>query len=210
MQRSSRGRVSGPVFFTTHEAAQLLGVSLPTIVNWIKAGRIEAHRTPGGHRRIAQAELRRFAGAHAQPIELPPEAVDPPGLKRVLVVHAERDYSEMVCEFLGIRAGVQARLADGAFNAGYELGRFRPDLLILDMTMPDLDGFRLARQLREDPEARGLRLIGLSDIPDPQLEQRSVELGFDRVLRKPAPLDSLLEEVKLILLSGSPPIPPPR
>jgi CheY-like chemotaxis protein len=105
---------------------------------------------------------------------------------------------------------VQARLADGAFNAGYELGRFRPDLLILDMTMPDLDGFRLARQLREDPEARGLRLIGLSDIPDPQLEQRSVELGFDRVLRKPAPLDSLLEEVKLILLSGSPPIPPPR
>ena len=55
-------------FYTTHEAAQLLGVSLPTVVNWIKARRLKAHRTPGGHRRIAPEDLAGFMVRHGIPL----------------------------------------------------------------------------------------------------------------------------------------------
>src|SRR6266568_4650408 len=63
-----RGSMRG--FYTTHEAAQVLGVSLPTVVNWIKARRLKAHRTPGGHRRIAREDLAGFM--LRQGIPLPP------------------------------------------------------------------------------------------------------------------------------------------
>ena len=58
-------------FYTTYEAAHLLGVSLPTVVNWVKARRLKAHRTPGGHRRIAREDLAAFMLRHGMP--LPPE-----------------------------------------------------------------------------------------------------------------------------------------
>ena len=44
----------GPVYYTTYQVAKFLGVSLPTVVNWVNNGLLAAHRTPGGHRRIAQ------------------------------------------------------------------------------------------------------------------------------------------------------------
>ncbi|HEY6005703.1 MAG TPA: helix-turn-helix domain-containing protein, partial [Anaeromyxobacter sp.] len=55
-------------FYTTFDAARLLGVSLPTVVNWIKARRLKAHRTPGGHRRIAAEDLAAFMLRHGMPV----------------------------------------------------------------------------------------------------------------------------------------------
>ena len=73
------------LYYTTFEAAQLLGVSLPTVVNWIKARRIKAHRTPGGHRRIAREDLAGFM--LRQGIPLPPELSDAvPARRKVLVI----------------------------------------------------------------------------------------------------------------------------
>src|SRR5512142_81988 len=73
------------LFYTTFEAAQVLGVSLPTVVNWIKARRLQAHRTPGGHRRISREDLATFMLRHGIP--LPEELADAaPGRRKVLVV----------------------------------------------------------------------------------------------------------------------------
>src|SRR5512138_1206580 len=55
-------------FYTTHDAARMLGVSLPTVVNWIKARRLRCHRTPGGHRRIAREDLAAFMLRHGFPV----------------------------------------------------------------------------------------------------------------------------------------------
>src|SRR5512143_3415322 len=72
-------------FYTTFEAARLLGVSLPTVVNWIKARRLKAHRTPGGHRRIAAEDLASFMLRHGMPV--PPELTSAaPGRQKALVV----------------------------------------------------------------------------------------------------------------------------
>src|SRR5512145_2503899 len=56
------------LYYTTFDAARLLGVSLPTVVNWIEARRIKAHRTPGGHRRIAAEDLAAFMLRHGIPV----------------------------------------------------------------------------------------------------------------------------------------------
>src|SRR5690242_19427981 len=74
-------------FCTTHEATRILGVSLPTVVNWIKARRLKAHRTPGGHRRIARAELAGFM--LKQGIPLPEDLGDAVEERRKALVVAD-------------------------------------------------------------------------------------------------------------------------
>src|SRR5512144_265589 len=91
-------------FYTTHEAARLLGVSLPTVVNWIKARRLKAHRTPGGHRRIAREELAVFMVRHGMP--LPEElAGAAPARPKALVIG----------EAGPMREGVARQLAEGRY-----------------------------------------------------------------------------------------------
>src|SRR5512137_2401647 len=74
-------------FYTTYEAAHLLGVSLPTVVNWVKARRLKAHRTPGGHRRIAREELAGFMQRHGIP--LPADLADAVESRRKALVVGE-------------------------------------------------------------------------------------------------------------------------
>ena len=78
-------------FYTTFEAAYVLGVSLPTVVNWIKARRLKAHRTPGGHRRIAREELAAFMSRHGIP--LPEELADAVDVRRKALVVGEAGYA---------------------------------------------------------------------------------------------------------------------
>ena len=184
--------------YTTHEAAQLLGVSLPTVVNWIKAGRIDAHRTPGGHRRIPVEALHRFAGEAGLPL-----ASAPPGEPArplpdaqtpvVLVVHAERDFSEMVGELLEGRLRCEARYADCAFSAGLEAGLHHPRVVVVDFGTPELDPLRLARVLRQQASAPAL--VGLVDLVDPLLAERAQEVGYRALLRQPVSLERLLDAV---------------
>src|SRR5512145_3173839 len=117
-------------FYTTHEAARLLSVSLPTVVNWIEARRLRAHRTPGGHRRIAREELAAFMLRHGMP--LPEELSDAAQARRkALVLGAEGPHREGLARLLAA-AGYAVEQASPGFSAGLALARFGPDVVVLE------------------------------------------------------------------------------
>ena len=97
-------------FLTTHQASRLLGVSLPTVVNWIEAGRLSAHRTPGGHRRISREDLIRFSRDFSYP--LPDEFTEQSGPVRILMIDSDRDLGEMVRDYLLMQDGFEVRITD--------------------------------------------------------------------------------------------------
>ena len=179
------------MYFTSHQVAKMLGVSLPTVVNWTNDGRLHAHRTPGGHRRISQVALVRFAETFSYP--LPGALLRDDGPRRVLVVDAEPDFCDMVGEAINLRGdGWAVRTADTAFQAGLELGRFRPDAVLMDLAMPDLDPVRLAERLATDPALAQIRLLGLSTVADAHLEARVSRAGYAAVRPKSVDLDELI------------------
>src|SRR5512142_1239303 len=103
-------------FYTTHEAARLLGVSLPTVANWIKARRLRAHRTPGGHRRIAREDLATFMVRHGIPV--PDELADAaPGRRKILVVAEPGPAREGSVRQL-VAAGYSVEQSSPGFAAG--------------------------------------------------------------------------------------------
>jgi len=192
------GTASAPVY-TTHQVAKMLGVSLPTVVNWTRDGRMEAHRTPGGHRRIREDELVRFAQEYQMP--LPPQIRQPvvegdSGVRRVLVVDREGDFAEMVCEFLESGSGFHAQAVSSAFEAGLALGLIRPRVVILDLDMPDLDAKGVIRTLAETAGLASVATIVTTSLRSHQQDQELKGAGVFGILHKPVKLEELVAMVE--------------
>jgi CheY-like chemotaxis protein len=76
------------------------------------------------------------------------------------------------------------------------VARFKPDLVILDLPMPDMDAFEVQRALRTDPETRHVVVVACTAFPDPEIVRRAQEAQFDELLEKPVKLERLLEMVR--------------
>lgn len=190
-----KSAVTGPVYYTTHQVAKYLGVSLPTVVNWVNSGRLRAHRTPGGHRRIAHNDVVAFARTHDYPIARELAEVGS-SRKKVLIVDDEADFAELVREYLKAKADLDVEVAHSGFQAGFTLARFKPDVVLMDLMMPDMDGFEVHRTLRGDPETRHIPVIACTAYRDPDVDRRIEQEDFDGLLEKPVKLDALLDMIR--------------
>jgi excisionase family DNA binding protein len=144
-------------FYTTHDAAGLLGVSLPTVVNWIKARRIRAHRTPGGHRRIAREDLAAFM--LRQGIPLPDDLADAAPARRKALVVAEGGPAREGSARQLAAAGYAVEQVSPGFSAGVAAARFGPDVVVLHAV--EADGGDVLRALRSDREFRETPVVGV-------------------------------------------------
>ncbi len=71
----------------------------------------------------------------------------------------------------------------------------QPDVILLDLVLPDVDGWEAARALRADPTTAGIPILGLTGLAFPVLRKRAVEAGCDLVLTKPVSPTRLLQEI---------------
>jgi excisionase family DNA binding protein len=179
-------------FYTTFDAARLLGVSLPTVVNWIKGRRLKAHRTPGGHRRIAAEELAAFMLRHGMPI--PPVLTGAaPERRKALVIGAPGPGREGAARQLSA-AGCAVEQASPGFAAGAAAARFAPDVLVVLETAAD--GVDVVRDLALDRELADVPVIGLGR-PDALDALRGA--GCAAVLAPPLADGALAEAVAAVL-----------
>jgi excisionase family DNA binding protein len=144
-------------YYTTFEAAQLLGVSLPTVVNWIKARRIKAHRTPGGHRRIAREDLAAFMLRHGMPVPAELSGVAPARLK-ALVVAEPGPGREGIARQLAA-AGYAVEQASPGFAAGATAARYEPDVVVV--AAPARGGGDTLPALRADRELAHVPVVAV-------------------------------------------------
>jgi excisionase family DNA binding protein len=166
------------LFYTTFEAARILGVSLPTVVNWIKARRIKAHRTPGGHRRIGREDLATFM--LQQGIPLPDElAGAAPGRRKILVIGEPGPAREGSVRQL-VAAGYAVEQSSPGFSAGAVAARYEPDAVLLHAGAPD--GGEVLRALRADRELGSVPVVALGA---PEWRDRLTDAGAAEALGHP-------------------------
>ena len=119
-------------------------------------------------------------------------------LSRVLVVDDDPAVRRVVCALLDLEEYGLLEAADGL--TALELVRLeRPNLVILDLTMPRLDGLRACRALRSDPELAGTRVLVLTgrDLPDDWAAAR--DAGADAYIVKPFSSLALLDAVRRLV-----------
>jgi excisionase family DNA binding protein len=177
-----------------------MGVSIPTVVNWCDQGHLPAHRTPGGHRRIAHQDLVNLTRDRG--VRWTGEASHGPA--RVLVVDDSREFSEMLRDVLRLH-GFEVEVAGSGFQAGYTVARFVPDVIVMDIMMPDMDGFEAIRVIRQDSDTAHIPVVGCTAFLEPPIRARAEAEGFADILEKPVKMALLLERIRQVIAAGQHP-----
>ena len=178
--------------YTTHDLSRLLHVNPRSVINWIEQDLLQSFRTPGGHRRVRHEDLMVFLRKHKMPMPAPLTA----GTFSVLVVENEDDVSKAIQGFLASQNGLKVSTAKDGLSALISVGRERPDLIILDILIPGVDGLEVCRQIKADPKSH-TAVIAIGG--QPEKAEAAMEAGADAFLSKPVDSDGLMSHVKKLL-----------
>lgn len=181
-------------YLTPTEAAALLMVAPVTLRAWAAKGLLRAQATAGGHRRFLRRDLERFA--HDRGLRLSdrmPESSD----LRVLVVDDDRLFADFLVDFLGNRGAQVVACYDG-FEAGRRVERFAPDIVLLDLMMPGIDGIEVCRGLKADRNTRHIRVLAMTGYPSEANVAAIRAVGAEDCLAKP------IDHERLLTAIGSP------
>ena len=189
--------LSTKAVFTTFETAKLCHVSPLSIINWVNAGRLPAFRTPGGHRRIRREDLVRFMKDNGIP--LPEELREGSGKPKILIVDDESGIREVLSEHFKTRdPAFEVLTAADGFDASRLVATFRPDVVLLDLRMPGIDGFQICRTIKADPDTSSTVVIAITGFYSPETELRILDCGAVKCFAKPvepATLSSFIDSV---------------
>ncbi len=180
-------------YCSTKEAAASLGVSHRTVQLWVENGTLQAWRTAGGHRRITVESVNRLVDGRRIAIGAPPaQASAPaPGKPRVLVVDDDPLMLRLYeLEMAGWGLDLEVVKANNGFEALIRIGEQRPDLLVSDLNMPGMDGFRMIRTLREDSGTAGMNMIVVSGLDRATIKAMGLPTDIP-VFPKPVPFGEL-------------------
>ena len=184
-------------FFTTTEVARYCEVSNDGVLKWIKAGKLRAFATPGGHYRISAEDFRDFLTRYAFPVQETffHEASSQPRARRVLIV--DDDAAERETLRRGLRElepGWVLDEADDGYDAGIKIGTFRPDLILLGLGLAGADGLSLCRSIRANPDTHRIRIVAITTDGD-EVVTRAEAAGANSCLGKPIDLERLRSEI---------------
>jgi len=188
-------RLSDKEVFTTGEAADICKVSQQTIIRCFDAGRLNGFRVPGSRfRRIPRDELIKFMRDNDIPIE--DQAV---GKRRVLVVDDDDQIVELFVDVLSRDDRLEVRTASTGYDAGMVTREFRPELIILDYMLPDINGNVVCQRVRADADLQDTKIIIVSGVVNQHEIDQLLDAGADEFVKKPFNLEKLLERIHGLL-----------
>ena len=181
---------------STFAIAEMLHVDPGSVANWIDQGLLKAHRTPGGHRRVAGGDLVIFLREHKIPV---PDELGPAPV-RILVVDDNRSITQLIARAIKAQhPDFEIVEAHDGFHAGTILATLRPDVVILDLRMPGMDGYEVCRLIKSQQATRGAEVLAMTAYPSDENTQRIMEVGARVCLHKPLDMDGLLKEIEMSL-----------
>ncbi|MBA2384585.1 MAG: response regulator [Actinobacteria bacterium] len=190
-----RQAAAPPEWLTLGQAAKYLGVAQSTMRKWSDVGRLPAFYTPGGHRRYRRSDLDQFldrSGPGAGGAGYAPSG------PLVLIV----DDDERVREYVRVNLeaeGYSVREAGSAEEGLAVLGEQSPDLILLDVMMPQVDGWEMLRQVQEHAGVGAIPVIMFSGKVDEQAAVEARERGARGFIGKPFDPRTLIESTKQLL-----------
>jgi two-component system OmpR family response regulator len=185
--------------FSALEVADICGVVNQTAINWIKNGFLKAFMTPGGQYRVYAEDLLAFLSSRGMrvPAELAESADDGTLWDRILIVDDDESINTLLKRYLVRRMPTATILqAFDGFEAGKQISASRPGVIVLDISLPGIDGHRLCRRIKEDPDLGEPIIIAITGLPDEDMESTVLAEGADAFFRKPLDLEKLRDKIE--------------
>jgi excisionase family DNA binding protein len=181
--------------FTTGEAAKICKVSQQTIIRCFDNGQLKGFRVPGSRfRRIPREALYKFMRDNG----IPTDALES-GKRKVLLVDDDAELVELMNKFLDEDGRFEVRIASNGFDAGLMVKEYRPDIIVLDVMLPDINGKEVCHRIRADSSLEDVRILCISGMIEEDKIQELRLAGADKFLHKPFDVEELIDEMCALL-----------
>jgi len=181
--------------FTTGEAAEICRVSQQTIIRCFDAGRLEGFRVPGSRfRRIPRQNLVRFMKEN----NIPLDAIES-GKRKILIVDDDAEIVELLEEVLERDGRFEVKTASSGYEAGMATEKFRPELILLDYMLPDVNGNVVCQTIRKNPEFENIKIIIVSGVVKQDEISQLIKSGAEDFIRKPFNITELTDKITAVL-----------
>jgi excisionase family DNA binding protein len=182
---------------TTGEIAEFCHVTYRCVLMWIEEGKIKSYKTPGGHNRVCGEDFLGFLKDHNMPV--PEELRGIVRKKKILIVDDDDNVIRSVQRVLKMEKGYEVETAVDGFDAGRKIVEFDPDMVLLDIRMPGMDGYEVARRIKQMPEGAKIKIIAISAYFKEEGRQTILSIGADACMDKPFNNEQLVEKIRDIL-----------
>jgi excisionase family DNA binding protein len=181
--------------FTTGEAAKICKVSQQTIIRCFDNGQLKGFRVPGSRfRRIPREAHYKFMRDNG----IPTDALES-GKRKVLLVDDDAELVELMTKVLDEDGRFETRIASNGFDAGMMVKEYRPDIIVLDVMLPDINGKEVCHRVRADSTLEEVRILCISGMVEDDKIQELRLSGADDFLHKPFDIEYLIERMCVLL-----------
>jgi excisionase family DNA binding protein len=181
--------------FTTGEAARICKVSQQTIIRCFDSGQLKGFRVPGSRfRRIPRETLHRFMKENG----IPTDALDN-DKREVLLVDDDLDLVDVVKSGLEKDGRFDVKVANNGFDAGMIVKEHRPELIVLDVMLPDINGREVCQRVRSDNQLEEVKILCISGMVEPEKVDELKAAGANDFLQKPFEVEQLIERMCALL-----------
>ena len=129
-----------------------------------------------------------------------PDELAKSGKNKVLVIDDDPKIPKMIKTILSGEEDLEVETANSGFQAGLMISSWLPDIILLDMLMPDMDGFEVCRRLKSDEKTKDIPVIAVTVLKDPKDIKKMLSAGITDCISKPFKSDELVKKVKHHLL----------
>lgn len=181
----------------------MLGMAVRSIQMMVDRGDLEAWKTPGGHRRILRESVHRWLKARNQPGAVAPLASAAVRAPKVLLIEDSKHVQNLVT--LLVRQHfpqVELHVADEGIAGLAMAGQLRPQVLIINLLLPGIDGLALITSLRSHPQFQGCHLLIVNDLEPQQRAHYQFALEGMRVMDKAALAQELPAQLTTLLAAA--------
>lgn len=189
------------------EMAQKADVLVSTIRYYTDIGLLKAATTTeGGHRLYEEMptldrlnKVKRMVAKGMTLPEIQSQIDEEMATKKVLVVDDEPEIVDFFRDLLADQFPHQLQSASDGFTAGRLIQVFAPDLVILDLLLPGVDGFQVCKMIREDPETNSAKILAVTGYDSDDIRGKIIESGADDYLGKPLEYQPTLDIICKLL-----------
>ena len=180
--------------FTTGEAAEICNISQQTIIRCFDSWRLDGFRIPGSRfRRIPRENLIKFMKDNGIPLDN--LNTEKNGKIKVLIVDDDVEIVELMVDVLSRDGRFDLQTAGSGYDAGLKTEQFRPDVIILDYMLPDVNGNIFCRTIKSNPDFESIRIIIVSGVANPEEVQDLLDAGATEFIKKPFNIADLVGRI---------------
>lgn len=186
--------------FTTGESAEICNISQQTIIRCFDSGKLDGFRIPGSRfRRIPRDNLIKFMKENGIPLDN--LELKPTGRIKILIVDDDDEIVELMVDVLTRDGRFEIRTASSGYDAGLLTQQFRPDVMILDYMLPDVNGNIVCQTIKRNPDFGDIKIIIVSGVVNQDEIQNLLDSGATEFIRKPFNIAELVEKILMTVES---------